>query len=278
MNDLFELNQAVFIQEEQIKTDSFKVAQIFGKRHDNVIRAIENLKFECDPDFYLLNFEEVIVKYQNGRGGLQEAPAYSLTKDGFTLLAMGFTGKAALEFKVAYIKAFNSMEVLLHNQKYINQGIHVGSKVQLKSGSPEFTVNELIHDEEGYLKSVEIVCWNKNRMHKKLLSISSIMPVQEFHHDILKEFWTIVLPRLETLNHSRQLNTIALNLKQLLAEVDGLPTEKVLSELLVHSKKPYPLYVQHGYVVKSKILEKAIRCWIFQYQIQTLQGQAGGAV
>ncbi|WP_434277537.1 Rha family transcriptional regulator [Acinetobacter sp. CE-15] len=51
MNDLFELNQAVFIEKEQIKTDSLKVAQIFGKRHDNVIRAIENLKRECDPDF-----------------------------------------------------------------------------------------------------------------------------------------------------------------------------------------------------------------------------------
>ncbi|MBJ8428618.1 Rha family transcriptional regulator [Acinetobacter bereziniae] len=277
MNDLFELNQAVFIEKEQIKTDSLKVAQIFGKRHDNVIRAIENLKCECDPDFYLLNFEEVIVKYQNGRGGIQEALAYNLTKDGFTLLVMGFTGKVALEFKVAYIKAFNNMAVLLHNQKYITQGIQLGSKVQIKSGSPEFTVNDFIHDNEGYLKSVEVVCWNKNRIHKEVLSINSIIPIQEFNSDILKNFWTIVLPQLETFNHSVQLNTIALNLKHLLREVKDLPTEKVLSELLLHSKKPYPQYVQHRYVVKSKQFEKAIRCWIFQYQTQVIQGLEGGA-
>ena len=38
---------------------------------------------------------------------------YLLTRDAFTLLAMGFTGSRALAFKVAYINAFNRMEQLL---------------------------------------------------------------------------------------------------------------------------------------------------------------------
>lgn len=275
MNDLFELNQAVFIQEEQIKTDSLKVAELFEKQHKNIIRDIENLS--CSPEFRKLNFELSSQTVAMPNGGTREQPFYFMTKDGFIFLVMGFTGEKAAQIKESYIEAFNSMAVLLHNQKFIAGGIQIGSKVQLKSGSPEFTVNDLIHDNEGYLKSVEVVCWNKNRMHKEILSVSSIVPVQEFHSDILKDFWAIVLPQLETLNHSRQLNTIALNLKQLLREVEGLPAEKVLSELLVHSKKPYPQYVQHGYVVKSKQLEKAIRCWIFQHQTKVAQGLEGGA-
>ena len=96
-------------------TTSLDIAQRFNKRHDNVVRAIENLKSDCPAEFHLLNFEEVIREYENGKGGTQQAPAYKITRDGFTLLAMGFTGKRALQFKLAYIAAFNAMEAQLHS-------------------------------------------------------------------------------------------------------------------------------------------------------------------
>ncbi|MDL5038970.1 Rha family transcriptional regulator [Comamonas resistens] len=78
--------------------------------HANVLRDIRNLLPQL-PDGGVLNFEEPpLTDEQNG----QTYPAYRLTRDGFTLLAMGFTGKKALAFKLAYIDAFNRMEAALH--------------------------------------------------------------------------------------------------------------------------------------------------------------------
>lgn len=86
------------------RVDSRFVAQFFDKRHDNVIRDIENL--DCSDEFRLLNFEE--SHYKNEQGKRQ--PCYAMTKDGFTFLAMGYRGKKAAKFKELYIKRFNEME------------------------------------------------------------------------------------------------------------------------------------------------------------------------
>ena len=94
----------------QITTTSTQVAAHFNKRHDNVLRAIRNIGAEADADFYRRNFEEVITEFTNGKGGTQKAPAYRITRDGFALLAMGFTGKEAMQWKLAYLPAFNKME------------------------------------------------------------------------------------------------------------------------------------------------------------------------
>lgn len=98
------------IIEGQITTTSTQVAAHFNKRHSDVLRAIRNLTSEVDADFYQRNFASVMVEFTNGKGGTQQAPAYRITRDGFTLLAMGFTGKEAMQWKVAYLTAFNKME------------------------------------------------------------------------------------------------------------------------------------------------------------------------
>ena len=86
------------------RVDSRFVAQFFDKRHDNVIRDIENL--DCSDEFRLLNFEE--SSYKNEQGKRQ--PCYAMTKDGFTFLVMGYRGKKAAKFKEMYIRRFNEME------------------------------------------------------------------------------------------------------------------------------------------------------------------------
>ena len=80
-------------------------------KHKNVIQAIEGLRTTLDETedgraFNRLNFQPVTLP--DGKG--EKRPAYLLTRDGFTLLAMGFTGAKAVQFKVAYINAFNRME------------------------------------------------------------------------------------------------------------------------------------------------------------------------
>lgn len=82
----------------------------FGKRHDNVLRDIRELG--CSSEFRLLNFEE--SDYTNAQGKKQ--PMIYMTRDGFTLLVMGYTGDLAMRFKEAYIKQFNAMEASLRGK------------------------------------------------------------------------------------------------------------------------------------------------------------------
>lgn len=87
-------------------TTSRKIAQAFEKEHKNVLRDIENILI--DDEFSRLNFE--LSNYKS-RG--KRYPEYILTKNGFTLLVMGYTGEKAMKFKEAYIRQFNQMEELL---------------------------------------------------------------------------------------------------------------------------------------------------------------------
>lgn len=98
------------VQNNQPLTTSEFIATAFKKRHDNVIQSIDNLLAEIPADFATANFREVDVMRDNPlTGGKTKSRAFELSKDGFMLLVMGFTGKAALAIKIAYIKAFNAM-------------------------------------------------------------------------------------------------------------------------------------------------------------------------
>ena len=105
----------VFERNNQAVTSSRLIADYFGKRHDTVIRKIR--KLGCSSEFNRHNFVE--ITYIDTRGRKQ--PEYLMTKDGFTILAMGFTGAKAMQFKEAYIKAFNKMEGLLKGNTTILQ-------------------------------------------------------------------------------------------------------------------------------------------------------------
>lgn len=109
-------------------TTSLDVARHFGKRHDNVTQAVENLLADL-PEGCLLNFQETSLEVAQPNGGTRSVPAYRLTRDGFTLLAMGFTGKKALQFKLAYIDEFNRMETALSSATALTEA--TGNAAQL---------------------------------------------------------------------------------------------------------------------------------------------------
>ena len=106
------ISPAVTIVDGKPTTLSTDLARHFGKRHDNVMQAIASLRSQL-PSKHLLDFQEASVEVESGNGAKATYPAYRLTRDGFVLLAMGFTGKKALQFKLAYIDAFNKMEAQL---------------------------------------------------------------------------------------------------------------------------------------------------------------------
>ncbi|MDU7311196.1 MAG: Rha family transcriptional regulator [Aeromonas sp.] len=102
----FTPSDIISLHQGQPVTTSLKVAEIFGKRHSHVIRAIESL--ECPSEFTSAHFwahEEI-----KQAGAVRRASKhYEMTKDGFVLLVMGFTGKPAMATKIAFINAFNWM-------------------------------------------------------------------------------------------------------------------------------------------------------------------------
>lgn len=103
----------VTVVDGNVTTLSTDVATFFEKEHSKVIRAIENILSTVSED-RLGNFAETVVTRANPSGGAPiKSKAYRLTRDGFTFLAMGFTGARAQEFKWAYIDAFNKMEAAL---------------------------------------------------------------------------------------------------------------------------------------------------------------------
>jgi Rha family phage regulatory protein len=97
-------NQLVSYSNDQAVTNSLLVAEKFNKRHDNVIRSIEN-QFLANSKLRTLFISTTYIDEQS-----KERPMYVMNRDGFSLLVMGFTGKDALNFKLEFIEAFNQME------------------------------------------------------------------------------------------------------------------------------------------------------------------------
>jgi len=98
-------------ERREVVTDSLTVAKYFKKNHRHVLRAIKSVidaGTVNEPDFGL-------IKYKDSRG--RKKPAYTMNRDGFTLLAMGFTGKEAHQWKIRYIQAFNEMEAKLQKSQ-----------------------------------------------------------------------------------------------------------------------------------------------------------------
>lgn len=102
--------ELVIMRDRQAVTTSLQVAENFEKEHKNVLQSIKNLVAENSAT------KDMFVEgtYVN-RG--KEYPMVYMNRDGFSLLAMGFTGKKALKFKLKYIDAFNQMEKQLQQQK-----------------------------------------------------------------------------------------------------------------------------------------------------------------
>jgi Rha family phage regulatory protein len=90
------------------KVSSKLVAEKFGKRHDHVLRDCGKLIASLPTDFIAPNFGAVETATLKSNG--KEISEVWMSRDGFSLLAMGFTGKAALAWKVRFLEAFNKME------------------------------------------------------------------------------------------------------------------------------------------------------------------------
>ena len=125
-------------KEEKVCISSLEVADVFGKEHKHVMRDIRELG--CSEEFNATNFG--LIKYKDTRNRTQEA--YVMTRDGFTLLVMGYTGEKAMKFKEDYIKQFNNMEKLL-TEKLIEREKGVVVRLALTKALQNSIENERMH-------------------------------------------------------------------------------------------------------------------------------------
>lgn len=148
-------------ESNQVLTSSLLVAEKFGKNHKHVLESIRELVRGCaeksaDPMFA----ESTYINTQNG----QEYPMFIMNRDGFTLLAMGFTGEKALKFKLEYIDEFNKMEKILKEQSIVLPNFsdpaeaaiawaneyREKQKAQIEAKEAKENVERLIHNNKTY--------------------------------------------------------------------------------------------------------------------------------
>lgn len=148
-------------QNGQVLANSLEVAEKFGKRHDSVLRDIGNI---LKSDSTIL-WSEMFVEstYVNSRGKVYRC--YEMNRDGFSLLAMGFTGKEALEWKLKYISAFNKMEE------------------RLKSG------NQLTEEEKLKLQLFSKDAAEVAYAHNRLVELATVPYIEkaDYHDEVLKK-------------------------------------------------------------------------------------------
>lgn len=258
---LSHIDDAVFIQDEQVKTTSLKVAELFGKQHKNVLQKLESL--ECSSNFTELNFQ--LSEYLDSTG--RKLPMYEMTKDGFIFLVMGFTGAAAAHIKEAYINTFNQMAAMLYNAQGNHSHIHVGATVQLKAGGPIYTVSKIHYDTNGLMQDAEVIWHDRAKLCREVIPVAclSLDTKNLIQNKTLSDFWQSVQHYgIERLNHSRSEQILALNITQVYQSIEGLPPKSQLSAILMQSRSPYPLYMQHNHAINSSMTDKTVRCWLFK--------------
>ncbi|EAK3197186.1 hypothetical protein CX950_06365 [Campylobacter coli] len=159
------------IKENKVFINSLDLAKVFNKNHRHILQTTKN---QPQNDFTESNF--ILSTYKDKKGELR--PCYNLTRDGFSLLVMGFTGEKAYKWKVEFIKAFNEMEKRLKNleqEKMQKLAFHqsLGYKSQLKQQKEyyENKIKALKYD----LEHKKELSFKRKLSQKELLELRKIL-------------------------------------------------------------------------------------------------------
>ncbi len=142
------MDELVIMHDQQAVTTSLKVAEIFEKEHKDVMKSIRNLTAQN----FAVKKMFVEDSYLNSRN--QQQPMYYMNRDGFTLLAMGFTGSKAMEFKLKYIEAFNKMEQIVRQElpqtpeEKLELTMQVTSRLNKRVGKLEKSIDDIQNKSE----------------------------------------------------------------------------------------------------------------------------------
>lgn len=143
-------------QNDEVLTTSKIVADNFGKSHKHVLEAIENILNNGDKlndsnkdENWALSSMFIKSSYKV-KNSLRSYPVYYMNRDGFSLLAMGFSGKKALQFKLKFINAFDKMEQQL--KKMSNPQIPKDLPTALRAYADEVDKNIVLLEENNAMQ------------------------------------------------------------------------------------------------------------------------------
>jgi Rha family phage regulatory protein len=133
-------------------TSSRLIAQYFNKQHKDVLRAISNL--DCTEEFNRRNFSPIFFTDNYGR----EQSEFAISRDGFTFLVMGFTGRKAAKFKKDFIPEFNRLDAIIRNQQklLLQIDILIHAALQIKEQKKHIGYASAICK---YIKSITLEEW-----------------------------------------------------------------------------------------------------------------------
>lgn len=215
------MNQLVFIKNGQAVTDSLTVAEVFGKEHRRVLQDIRVL--ECSENFRQHNFvQSTYINSQN-----KEMPKFLMNRKGFTLLAMGYTGKQAMEFKETYIEKFEEMEKKLTQLPRTQLEILQGTINQLVEQEQRLTAIETRTDaiELKQNNITEVLSLNQAEWRKKTTNLLNRIAQQrggyEAYKDVRAESYLLLEERAKCLLSKRLTN------KKGKAALEGMAKSKI---------------------------------------------------
>lgn len=184
------MNKVKLVTENgKVYATSRQIAKDFGKEHkhvlNNVREIIKNLADENSATNYFIK-----STYKN-RG--KDYPEFKLTKDGFTLLAMGFTGAKALQFKIDYINKFNEMEQQLNEIKNVmktkgEMSLEDYNKIRFSIRRTKNTfADSSVDDIKQLVKEFIDYAINLDTKTRVVRCMSAIKGLQELHDKVAKE-------------------------------------------------------------------------------------------
>ncbi|EJJ9772964.1 Rha family transcriptional regulator [Campylobacter coli] len=159
------------IKENKVFINSLDLAKVFNKNHRHILQTTKN---QPQNDFTESNF--ILSTYKDKKGELR--PCYNLTRDGFSLLVMGFTGEKAYKWKIEFIKAFNEMEKRLRNIEYekhdklaFRQSLGYKSQLKQQKEHYENKIKALQYD----LEKKKELSFKRKLSEKELLELRKIL-------------------------------------------------------------------------------------------------------
>lgn len=183
------MNEIVYRGESnQPLTNSKLVAEVFGKNHKDVMKAIRNLTEGSAQNcaVHQMFSESTYLNEQN-----KEQPMFIMNQDGFTLLAMGFNGKKAMEFKLKYIEAFNKMKKEIESSKPSLPQNYLEALKSLVKAEEEREQLAL----ENRKQQQEIVTISKENMELGN-KITEMLPKVSYYDQILKSNATMTITQI----------------------------------------------------------------------------------
>ena len=146
MNETIDLTIFIAREGNDLVTDSRAVAIAFGKRHKDVLRAIDKRMRSLRPaisEHYRRNFAP--VEFVDAKG--ERRPMYRMTAKGLAELTMGFSGDDACEVRLRFLDAFDEMAArLAQAEKSITEMLHDFSKRAAVSESKARIGSLLMHE------------------------------------------------------------------------------------------------------------------------------------